>query len=102
MLAGHTAGDYREKPWLDPEPTRCSTSAGPCICRIAASAARAGEGARVSATSKPDRPLSQIQFALIAGVLAISAVLALVVLASVAGKHGTCPSETQVSRPGAS
>jgi hypothetical protein len=56
----------------------------------------------VSATSKPDRPLSQIQFALIAGVLAISAVLALVVLASVAGKHGTCPSETQVSRPGAS
>jgi len=34
--------------------------------------------------------------------LAISAVLALVVLASVAGKHGKCPSETQVSRPGAS
>jgi hypothetical protein len=56
----------------------------------------------VSATSKPDRPLSQLQFALIASVLALSAVLALVVLANVAGKHGKCPSQTQVSRPGAS
>ena len=56
----------------------------------------------MSAKAKLDRPLSQLQFALIAGVLAISAVLALVVLANVAGKHGKCPSETQVSRPGAS
>jgi len=56
----------------------------------------------VSATSKTDRPLSQLQFALIAGVLALSAVLALVVLANVAGKHGRCPAETQVWRPAAS
>lgn len=56
----------------------------------------------MSASSKPDRPLSQLQFAIIAAVLAISGVLALVVLANVAGKHGTCPTEAQVSRPGAS
>jgi hypothetical protein len=34
--------------------------------------------------------------------LALAAIAAFVVLASVAGKHGTCPSETQVSRPAAS
>ncbi len=34
--------------------------------------------------------------------MAASGVLALVVLASVAGKHGNCPTPTQISRPGAS
>jgi hypothetical protein len=52
--------------------------------------------------SKTDRPLSHAQFVSIVIVLAISGVLALVTLARVAGPHGKCPSETQVSRPGAS
>ena len=52
--------------------------------------------------SKADRPLSLMQFWAIVSAMAISGVLALVVLASVAGKHGKCPTETQVSRPGAS
>jgi hypothetical protein len=56
----------------------------------------------VSAKSYADRPLSRIQFWLILGAMAVSGVLALVVLGSVAGKHGTCPTETQISRPGAS
>jgi hypothetical protein len=56
----------------------------------------------VSAKSRTDRPLSHVQFVAIVVVLAISGVLALVTLAQVAGPHGKCPSETQVSRPGAS
>jgi hypothetical protein len=56
----------------------------------------------VSGRTKVDRQLSQVQFAAIAIVLALSGVLALVVLSSVAGKHGSCPSETQTSRPAAS
>lgn len=56
----------------------------------------------MSAKSKSDRPLSHVQFVAIVVVLAISGVLALVTLAGVAGPHGKCPSETQVSRPGAS
>jgi hypothetical protein len=56
----------------------------------------------VSAKSKTDRPLSHVQFVAIVVVLAISGVLALITLAGVAGPHGKCPSETQVSRPGAS
>jgi hypothetical protein len=57
---------------------------------------------RVSAKSKFDRPLSHAQFIAIIVVLAVSGVLALVTLAGVAGPHGKCPGETQVSRPGAS
>ncbi len=56
----------------------------------------------MSAKSKTDRPLSHTQFVVIVVVLAISGVLALITLAGVAGPHGKCPSETQVSRPGAS
>lgn len=56
----------------------------------------------MSAKSKTDRPLSHVQFVAIVVVLAISGVLALITLAGVAGPHGKCPSETQVSRPGAS
>jgi hypothetical protein len=56
----------------------------------------------VSAKSKTDKPLSHVQFIAIVVVLAISGVLALVSLSQVAGPHGKCPSETQVSRPGAS
>jgi hypothetical protein len=56
----------------------------------------------VSAKSKTDRPLSHVQFVAMIVVLAIAGVLALVTLAGVAGPHGKCPSETQVSRPGAS
>lgn len=56
----------------------------------------------MSAKSSTDRPLSQVQFVVIIVVLALSGVLALVSLARVAGPHGKCPSETQVSRPGAS
>ncbi|HEY5050626.1 MAG TPA: hypothetical protein VII50_06970 [Acidothermaceae bacterium] len=56
----------------------------------------------MSAKSRTDRPLSHVQFVAIVVVLAISGVLALVTLAQVAGPHGKCPSETQVSRPGAS
>lgn len=56
----------------------------------------------MSAKSKTDKPLSHVQFIAIVVVLAISGVLALVSLSQVAGPHGKCPSETQVSRPGAS
>ena len=56
----------------------------------------------MSAKSSTDRPLSHVQFVAIVVVLAVSGVLALVTLARVAGPHGKCPSETQVSRPGAS
>jgi hypothetical protein len=56
----------------------------------------------VSAKSTVDRPLSHVQFLAIVVVLAISGVLALITLAGVAGPHGKCPGETQVSRPGAS
>jgi len=56
----------------------------------------------VSAMRYVDRPLSRIQFFVILGAMAVAGVLALVVLASVAGKHGTCPTPTQISRPGAS
>jgi hypothetical protein len=57
----------------------------------------------VSATPKADRQLSRsMQFWAIALVLALSGVVALIVLARVAGKHGACPSETQTSRPAAS
>ena len=56
----------------------------------------------MSAQTKVDRQLSRVQFGVIAIVLALSGVLALIVLANVAGKHGSCPSETQTSRPVAS
>lgn len=56
----------------------------------------------MSARPKTDRPLSQPQFVALVVVLALSGVLALITLAGVAGPHGKCPSETQVSRPGAS
>jgi hypothetical protein len=56
----------------------------------------------VSASTKVDRQLSHVQFAAIAIVLALSGLLALVIMANVAGKHGACPSETQTSRPAAS
>jgi hypothetical protein len=56
----------------------------------------------VSAKSKTDRPLSHVQFVVLVVGLAISGVLALVSLSQVAGPHGKCPGETQVSRPGAS
>jgi hypothetical protein len=56
----------------------------------------------VSARPKTDRPLSQVQFVALVVVLALSGVLALITLAGVAGPHGKCPAETQVSRPGAS
>jgi hypothetical protein len=56
----------------------------------------------VPAKSKTDRPLSHVQFVAVLVVLAIAGVLALVTLGGVAGPHGKCPSETQVSRPGAS
>ena len=56
----------------------------------------------MSAKSKTDRPLSHVQFVAIIVVLAVAGVLALVSLSQVAGPHGKCPSETQVSRPGAS
>jgi hypothetical protein len=56
----------------------------------------------VSAKSKTDKPLSHVQFVAIVVVLAIAGVLALVSLSQVAGPHGKCPGETQVSRPGAS
>jgi hypothetical protein len=55
----------------------------------------------VSATSKADRPLSHVQFWIVVAAMAISGVLALVVLANVAGPHGACPSETQTSHPAA-
>jgi hypothetical protein len=55
----------------------------------------------VSATSKADRPLSQVQFWIVVAAMAISGVLALVVLANVAGPHGSCPTEKQTSRPAA-
>jgi hypothetical protein len=63
---------------------------------------RAAEEPRVSAKSKTDRPLSNAQFWAILVSMALAGVLALIVLSSVAGKHGKCPGETQVSRPGAS
>jgi hypothetical protein len=56
----------------------------------------------VAAKSKTDKPLSHVQFVAIIVVLAIAGVLALVSLSQVAGPHGKCPGETQVSRPGAS
>jgi hypothetical protein len=56
----------------------------------------------VSAMRYADRPLSRIQFWVVLGAMAVSGVLALVVLSSVAGKHGTCPTPSQISRPGAS
>jgi hypothetical protein len=56
----------------------------------------------VSAKSKTDKPLSHVQLIAIVAVLAISGVLALVSLSRVAGPHGKCPTDTQVSRPGAS
>ncbi len=55
----------------------------------------------MSATSKADRPLSHVQFWIVVAAMAISGVLALVVLANVAGPHGACPSETQTSHPAA-
>jgi hypothetical protein len=56
----------------------------------------------VSAKSKTDKPFSHAQFVAIIAALAIAGVLALFSLARVAGPHGTCPTDTQVSRPGAS
>lgn len=55
----------------------------------------------MSAKSSIDRPLSYVQFVAIIVVLAVAGVLALITLAGVAGPHGKCPGETQVSRPGA-
>ncbi len=46
--------------------------------------------------------ITPVQFWAALAVMASSAIGALVVLASVAGPHGKCPSETQVSRPAAS
>jgi hypothetical protein len=63
---------------------------------------RARQELQVSATSKTDKPLSQVQFVAIVVVLVVAGVLALVSLARVAGPHGKCPTATQVSRPGAS
>ena len=56
----------------------------------------------MSAKPKVDKPLSQAQFVVIIVVLALSGVLALVTLGGVAGPHGKCPTDIQVSRPGAS
>ena len=56
----------------------------------------------MSAMSYADRPLSRMQFWVVLGAMAVSGVLALVVLASVAGKHGTCPTASQITRPSAS
>jgi hypothetical protein len=55
----------------------------------------------VSARPKTDRPLSQPQFVALVVVVALSGVQALINHAGVAGPHGKCPGETQVSRPGA-
>jgi hypothetical protein len=55
----------------------------------------------VSASSKDPSSLSKPQFAVALGLLAVCIVVTLVVMAGVAGKHGRCPGETQVSRPGA-
>lgn len=55
----------------------------------------------MSASSKDPSSLSKLQFALALGLLAACIVATLVVMAGVAGKHGRCPGETQVSRPGA-
>jgi hypothetical protein len=55
----------------------------------------------MSARSK-GKPLSQVQFWIVVVTMALSGVAALVVLANVAGPHGSCPTETQTSRPAAS
>jgi hypothetical protein len=55
----------------------------------------------VSARSK-GKPLSQVQFWLVVVTMALSGVAALVVLANVAGPHGTCPTQSQTSRAVAS
>jgi hypothetical protein len=46
--------------------------------------------------------ITPVQFWVAVIGLALAAVAAFVVLASVAGKHGTCPGITQTSRPAAS
>ena len=56
----------------------------------------------MSGKPKVDKPLSQAQFVVIIVVLVLSGVLALVTLGGVAGPHGKCPTDIQVSRPGAS
>lgn len=55
----------------------------------------------MSSSTKDPSSLSKVQFAIALGVLAVCAVVTLVLMAGVAGKHGRCPGETQVSRPGA-
>jgi hypothetical protein len=55
----------------------------------------------VSARSK-GKPLSQVQFWLVVVTMALSGVAALVVLANVAGPHGTCPTQSQITRAVAS
>ena len=55
----------------------------------------------MSAKPKAFRPLSTLQFWSLMAVVAIAGVLALLSLANVAGKHGSCPSDTQTSRPAA-
>lgn len=54
----------------------------------------------MSASSKKTRPLTAAQFWVLIGILVLSGVGALIALASVAGPHGKCPTETQTSRPG--
>jgi hypothetical protein len=54
----------------------------------------------VSTSSKDPKALTRVQFGGLLAVLAVCAILTLVVLGNVAGKHGVCPGETQASRPG--
>jgi hypothetical protein len=55
----------------------------------------------VSARSK-GKPLSQVQFWIVVVTMALSGVAALVVLANVAGPHGSCPTQSQTTRAVAS
>jgi hypothetical protein len=54
----------------------------------------------VSGSSKAGRPVTLVQFWVAIVSLAAAGVMALVAMAGVAGPHGKCPGETQVSRPG--
>jgi len=59
------------------------------------------QGSVVSASPKVVKPLTKFQWWTLLVVVVLCGVAALVVMASVAGKHGACPGETQTSRPGA-
>jgi len=54
----------------------------------------------VSTSSQDPKALTRVQFGVLLVVLMICGVVTLVVMGGVAGKHGTCPGETQTSRPG--